>query len=101
VANVSSLKWNVNPLQSAEELPIVKAFSDVHDISQVFEYQFLIYPPFNFELQEVRSKMKQMGDFSGVPIEPDEQTRLLDICVSLPGVVGGGVPGGKLISFLV
>jgi phosphomevalonate kinase len=43
--------------------------------------------------------MKQMGDFSGVPIEPAEQTRLLDICIALPGVVGGGVPGGKQSTF--
>lgn len=56
-------------------------------------------PRFKFDLQEVRSKMKQMGDFSGVPIEPAEQTRLLDICISLPGVVGGGVPGGKQSTF--
>jgi len=45
--------------------------------------------------------MKQMGDLSGVPIEPAEQTRLLDICISLPGVIGGGVPGGKYVYFLV
>lgn len=37
--------------------------------------------------------MKEMGTFSGVPIEPDEQTRLLDVCVSQAGVIGGGVPG--------
>jgi len=37
--------------------------------------------------------MKEMGTLSGVPIEPDEQTRLLDVCVSLAGVIGGGVPG--------
>ena len=37
--------------------------------------------------------MKEMGQFSGVPIEPDEQSRLLDICVTQAGVIGGGVPG--------
>ncbi|KAG8834248.1 phosphomevalonate kinase [Serendipita sp. 399] len=41
----------------------------------------------------VRQKMKRMGELAGVPIEPDEQTRLLDSCVGLPGVIGGGVPG--------
>lgn len=76
ISSLHSVQWDANPLQPAEELPIVKAFSEAHEISQ-----------------EVRSKMKQMGDFSGVPIEPAEQTRLLDICISLPGVVGGGVPG--------
>ncbi|KAG6846194.1 hypothetical protein H0H93_015489 [Arthromyces matolae] len=37
--------------------------------------------------------MKSMGERSGVPIEPDEQTNLLDSCLSLAGVIGGGVPG--------
>jgi len=37
--------------------------------------------------------MKEMGNLSRVPIEPDEQTRLLDICVTQAGVIGGGVPG--------
>ena len=95
-------KWDANPLQPAAELPVVKAFSEAHNISQVFEIQALRRClPLNSNLQEVRSKMKQMGDFSGVPIEPAEQTRLLDICISLPGVIGGGVPGGKQFTFFV
>ncbi|KAF8973271.1 ribosomal protein S5 domain 2-type protein [Flammula alnicola] len=44
-------------------------------------------------VQQVRAKMKEMGTLSGVPIEPEEQTSLLDTCMSLPGVIGGGVPG--------
>lgn len=42
-----------------------------------------------------------MSDLSGVPIEPKEQTTLLDACGQVKGVVGGGVPGGTsfLISF--
>ncbi len=39
--------------------------------------------------------MKRMGTGAGVPIEPDEQTRLLDKCVEVEGVIGGGVPGGE------
>jgi phosphomevalonate kinase len=39
--------------------------------------------------------MREMGDLSEVPIEPKEQTALLDACVSQAGVIGGGVPGGK------
>jgi len=39
--------------------------------------------------------MKAMGESVGVPIEPDEQTRLLDACTQRAGVIGGGVPGGK------
>lgn len=38
--------------------------------------------------------MREMGTLAGVPIEPPEQTRLLDACVSQAGVIGGGVPGG-------
>ncbi|KAJ9105869.1 hypothetical protein QFC20_004204 [Naganishia adeliensis] len=44
-------------------------------------------------LRDVRKAMKKMGEASGVPIEPDEQTRLLDACLQIPGVIGGGVPG--------
>jgi hypothetical protein len=38
--------------------------------------------------------MREMGRLAGVPIEPDEQYRLLNSTSSLPGVIGGGVPGG-------
>jgi hypothetical protein len=41
-----------------------------------------------------------MGESVGVPIEPDEQTRLLDACIHRSGVIGGGVPGGKSRSLL-
>ncbi|CEQ41586.1 SPOSA6832_03322, partial [Sporobolomyces salmonicolor] len=41
----------------------------------------------------IRSLMRHMGESSLVPIEPPEQTRLLDACSALPGVVGAGVPG--------
>lgn len=40
--------------------------------------------------------MRAMGKSSSVPIEPPEQTRLLDACCGIRGVIGGGVPGGKL-----
>lgn len=47
--------------------------------------------------QQIRTEMKKMGDAAGVPIEPDEQTRLLDACIGQPGVICGGVPGGELL----
>jgi phosphomevalonate kinase len=50
-------------------------------------------------IQDIRVKMKEMGNLSGVPIEPDEQTKLLDTCVSQAGVIGGGVPGGMFPTF--
>jgi hypothetical protein len=38
--------------------------------------------------------MREMGSLSGVEIEPEQQTKLLDASVSMAGVIGGGVPGG-------
>ena len=40
--------------------------------------------------------MRDMGTRAGVPIEPPEQTALLDACIAWPGVIAGGVPGGQL-----
>ena len=40
-----------------------------------------------------RSLIREMSDKAGVPIEPHVQTNLLDACTSLPGVIGGVVPG--------
>ncbi|USP74492.1 Phosphomevalonate kinase [Curvularia clavata] len=40
-----------------------------------------------------RALIRSMGEKSGVPIEPPQQTRLLDYCSNLNGVVGGVVPG--------
>ncbi|OMJ11816.1 putative phosphomevalonate kinase [Smittium culicis] len=42
---------------------------------------------------EVRSLMKKMGELSGVPIEPDQQTYLINECLLNPGVAMAGVPG--------
>ncbi|KAK4050612.1 phosphomevalonate kinase [Microbotryomycetes sp. JL201] len=44
-------------------------------------------------IKDMRNLMRRMGESSGVPIEPPEQTRLLDACAALPGVIGAGVPG--------
>ena len=48
-----------------------------------------------FSNQDIRAKMREMSALAGVPIEPPEQTELLNACVSVAGVVGGGVPGGE------
>jgi phosphomevalonate kinase len=37
--------------------------------------------------------MKLMGILSGVPIEPDAQTIILDKCLSIPNVIAAFVPG--------
>lgn len=44
-------------------------------------------------IQENRGAIRDMGEQSGVPIEPPQQTALLDYCTGLEGVVGGVVPG--------
>jgi len=38
--------------------------------------------------------MRDMGEASGVAIEPPQQTQLLDDCLAVTGVIAGGVPGG-------
>ena len=40
-----------------------------------------------------RALIRTMSNASGVPIEPPQQTALLDACSSVPGVIGGVVPG--------
>jgi phosphomevalonate kinase len=47
-----------------------------------------------FIFKEIRVKMREMGAATTAEIEPEQQTALLDACISLPGVIGGGVPGG-------
>ena len=44
--------------------------------------------------------MRDMGSRAGVPIEPPEQTALLDACLAEAGVIAGGVPGGQPLIFL-
>jgi hypothetical protein len=41
--------------------------------------------------------MREMGDASGVPIEPPQQKQLVDGCLAVTGVIAGGVPGGTYI----
>ncbi|KAF8798715.1 phosphomevalonate kinase [Phlegmacium glaucopus] len=76
ISSLQPVQWAANPWQPPAEEPIVAAFYSAHSLCQ-----------------DIRAKMKEMGDLSGVPIEPEEQTKLLDTCVSQAGVIGGGVPG--------
>ncbi|KAG0164849.1 phosphomevalonate kinase [Apophysomyces sp. BC1034] len=41
----------------------------------------------------VRELLRKMSRLSGVPIEPEEQTRLLDACMEVEGTIMAGVPG--------
>lgn len=42
---------------------------------------------------DIRVLIREMSRLSGVPIEPEQQTQLLDACTAIDGVVGGVVPG--------
>lgn len=44
-------------------------------------------------LSQLRGLIREMSHQSGVPIEPPPQTKLLDACSNVEGVVGGVVPG--------
>lgn len=46
------------------------------------------------DFNHVRSLLQMMSELSEVPVEPKEQTRLLDECTNVPGVAMAGVPGG-------
>lgn len=43
--------------------------------------------------ERARRLLKQLGKESGVEIEPDGQSALLEASLTLPGVIAGAVPG--------
>ncbi|EKJ77520.1 hypothetical protein NXS19_013422 [Fusarium pseudograminearum] len=45
------------------------------------------------KINTVREKIREMGNASDVPIEPESQTELLDALSTVEGVYGGVVPG--------
>ncbi|CAZ84022.1 unnamed protein product [Tuber melanosporum] len=46
------------------------------------------------QILDIRKNIRAMGVAAGVPIEPEEQTKLLDaVSTGVPGVLGGVVPG--------
>lgn len=75
-ASLTHAEWHSNATDSQDEAAIVETLVEIHRITQ-----------------DVRTKMRQMGELSSTPIEPEGQTTLLDACVSKAGVLGGGVPG--------
>lgn len=44
-------------------------------------------------LSTIRSLVREMSSKSELPIEPPVQTKLLDACSRVPGIIGGVVPG--------
>ncbi|KAK7053272.1 phosphomevalonate kinase [Paramarasmius palmivorus] len=76
LSSLQAIQWTADPYLSDEETVVASAFYEAHETTQM-----------------IRGKMREMGRLADVPIEPIEQTRLLDMCVSQAGVIGGGVPG--------
>ncbi|OBZ68350.1 Ferrochelatase, mitochondrial [Grifola frondosa] len=76
LSTLQTVQWLAFPNFARSVQEVVEAFVEAHQISE-----------------GVRARMREMGSLSGVPIEPPEQTELLDACVSCAGVIGGGVPG--------
>ncbi|OMJ18230.1 putative phosphomevalonate kinase [Smittium culicis] len=79
-SNLPGIKWD--SLISNGQLGISVYYQTISVLSSIFE-----------KSREVRSLMKKMGELSGVPIEPDQQTYLINECLLNPGVAMAGVPG--------
>ncbi|PWA01866.1 hypothetical protein BB558_002005 [Smittium angustum] len=69
-------EWETTFQTETDCLLIIKLFSQIYETNN-----------------KVRKLMKLMGDKAGVEVEPDQQTKLLDQCLSSPGVIMAGVPG--------
>lgn len=75
-AGLQPRQWLANPNMPQAQSTCLEAFYEAHLLTE-----------------QIRSKMREMGQLSGVEIEPEQQTKLLDASVSMAGVIGGGVPG--------
>ncbi|KAF2152356.1 ERG8, Phosphomevalonate kinase [Myriangium duriaei CBS 260.36] len=90
------LAWRSKHGESAEALwqNLQKANTDLaKELVQLAEARSQDYNALKECISNIRVLIREMGEASGVPIEPMEQTRLIDACSKLPGVIGGVVPG--------
>ncbi|KAJ3910032.1 phosphomevalonate kinase [Lentinula edodes] len=76
ISTLQPLQWTADPSLSEFETNVAAHFYQAHKITL-----------------EIRRSMREMGELAGAPIEPPEQTKLLDKCCFQAGVIGGGVPG--------
>lgn len=67
------------------------AFAD--ELLRLHHSKYHDYKALRVRMSNIRSLIKQMSELSNVPIEPTEQSSLLDACCSVEGVIGGVVPG--------
>ena len=66
---------------------------EFHNLASKPACQTEDYEALRTVIMAIRSLIREMSMKSGVPIEPEVQTKLIDACCHLPGVVGGVVPG--------
>lgn len=66
---------------------------ELHNLAMQPACQIGDYEKLRTVIMTIRSLIREMSTKSGVPIEPEAQTRLIDACCQVPGVVGGVVPG--------
>lgn len=74
--------------QGAEDLCTELANIELKEMVQRADYNGL-----RDVIETIRSFVREMSEKSQVAIEPKVQTELLDTCSSIPGVIGGVVPG--------
>ncbi|KAF9098824.1 phosphomevalonate kinase [Mortierella sp. AM989] len=84
----SSTKEYYNAIQKASAVP-ASEWGSLDQKNAPTELLIQIYEEFS----TVRNYLREMSRLSDVPIEPEEQTRLLDACLAVPGVLMAGVPG--------
>ncbi len=87
------LAWRASDPEDAKKL-----WDKLQSYNDVLETELAKSPPSLPDLEtafaNIRSKIREMGTKSGVPIEPPEQTELLDaVTKGVSGVAGGVVPG--------
>ncbi|KAF9347280.1 phosphomevalonate kinase [Mortierella sp. AD094] len=84
----SSAKEYYDAIQRASAIP-ASEWPSLKEMNATTELLILIYEEFS----TVRNYLREMSRLSSVPVEPEEQTRLLDACLAVPGVLMAGVPG--------
>jgi len=76
LSSMQQIQWEANPELPEEQKSVINRFVKLGTLSE-----------------NIRAKMREMGEASGVAIEPPQQTELLDGCLAVSGVIAGGVPG--------
>ncbi|KAF9792672.1 phosphomevalonate kinase [Thelephora terrestris] len=76
LSSMQQIQWEANPELPSDQQSLIDCFVKLRTACE-----------------NIRAKMREMGEASGAAIEPLPQTELLDDCLAVPGVIAGGVPG--------